>query len=501
MRLLIAQFSHETNTFSPVPTSMARFCREGETPLKGEDAIAYYRGTGTCMGGFLEVAESVGAEIVVPIAANAPPSGPVDRATYEACAKAITDAVAKGGFDGLMLDLHGAMVAEHVEDGEGELLRRIRAIDKTVPIAVALDMHANIYADLVSLSTVISGYHLYPHTDMAETARRAGSLLLRTISGEIRPVMAFANVPMLPHVMAEGTHQSPNKDLQGMAAGFEDSGAALSASLFVGFAHADIREAGLSAVVVTDGDPAGAQRLLDELLRKAWSERQAFVFAVEPLQASVGRAKALPAAAEPIFLLDHYDNCASGGTMDTTAMLAEILRQELEDVAFFGIYDPQSVREAIAAGVGARIRLEIGGKLDMPALGRPNPPLSVEGVVKTISIGSFKSRSASNFGVRVVLGPSVVLDTGKVEIVLLSKHVEPTSIDMLGVLGIDPRRKRFVAIKSRVHWRADLGTLAGAIVECAGLGVCTSNYDEISFRNLRRPIYPLDPDTLWPRNA
>ena len=130
MRFLIAQFSHETNTFSPVPTRIERFCREGDTPLFGKAAIAHYRGTGTCMGGFLEVAASVGAEIAVPIAASAPPSGPVERDTYEVCAKAITDAVAKGGFDGLMLDLHGAMVAEHVEDGEGELLRRIRAIER-----------------------------------------------------------------------------------------------------------------------------------------------------------------------------------------------------------------------------------------------------------------------------------------------------------------------------------------------------------------------------------
>jgi len=202
----------------------------------------------------------------------------------------------------------------------------------------------------------------------------------------------------------------------------------------------------------------------------------------------------------PIFLLDHYDNCASGGTMDTTAVLAEILRQGLEDVAFFGIYDPQAVREAIAAGIGARAKLSIGGKLALPALGRPNPPLHVEATVKTISIGSFTSRSASNRGVKTVLGPTVVLDTGKVEIVLLSKHVEPTAIDMLSVLGIDPCAKRFVAIKSRVHWRADLGKLAGAIVECAGLGVCTSNYDEITFKNVRRPIFPLDPDTTWPRN-
>ncbi|MBV8427064.1 MAG: MlrC C-terminal domain-containing protein, partial [Hyphomicrobiales bacterium] len=284
------------------------------------------------------------------------------------------------------------------------------------------------------------------------------------------------------------------------AARWEKEGTALSAALFVGFSHADIREAGLSAVVTTDGDPMAARRLVDELLHEAWTARHDFVFKVEPLAQSVARAKAMPTDKAPIFLLDHYDNCASGGTMDTTAVLAEILRQGLEDLAFFGIYDPQAVQEAIAAGVGSRVKLSIGGKLALPALERPNPPLTVEATVKTISIGSFTSRSASNRGVKTVLGPTVVLDTGKVEIVLLSKHVEPTAIDMLSVLGIDPRTKRFVAIKSRVHWRADLGKLAGAIVECAGLGVCTSNYDEVTFKNVRRPIFPLDPDTTWPRN-
>ena len=320
----------------------------------------------------------------------------MERGTYEACVKAITDAVAKGGFDGLLLDLHGAMVAEHVEDGEGELLRRIRAIDAKVPIALALDMHANIYDDIVKLSTVIAGYHLYPHTDMAETARRAGALLVKAIRGEARPVMAWANVPMLPHVMAEGTHQAPNKDLQEKAARWENDGSALSAALFVGFSHADIREAGLSAVVTTDGDLVAARRMVDELLHQAWAARRDFVFTVEPLRTSVARAKAMAPEKGPIFLLDHYDNCASGGTMDTTAVLAEILRQELEDVAFFGIHDPQAVQQAIAAGVGARVKLAIGGKTALPSLGRPNPPLEVEATVKTISIGSFTSRSASN---------------------------------------------------------------------------------------------------------
>jgi microcystin degradation protein MlrC len=496
MRLLIAQLSHETNTFSPVPSPLARFCPRGEL-LKGDAAVRHYRGTGTCMGGYLDVAARANAEVVVPVAASAPPSGRVETDCYETCAGLIVEAVKAGGFDGILLDLHGAMATEAHDDGEGELLRRIRAVDPTTPIAVALDMHANIFDDIVRLSTVVAGYHEYPHTDMAETARRAGDILVRAIRGEVRPVMAWGNAPMLPHVMAQGSYREPNKGLQELCRGWEESGEALAASLFVGFPHADVPEAGLSALVVTDGNKDGAQGMVDTLLRQAWDARQDFVFQVEPLAESVARAKAIPEGERPTVLLDHYDNCASGGSMDTTRVLGEILRQGLEDVAFFGIFDPAAVEQCIAAGIGTEIELEIGGRLPLPSLALPNPPLKLKGTVKTISAGTFTSRSRSNAGVRVFMGPTVVLDTGRVEIVLLSKHMEPTSADMLSILGIDPRRKRYLAIKSRVHWRADIGRICGEVVECAGLGVCTSEYDQVRFEKVRRPIFPLDADVAF----
>lgn len=498
MRLMIAGLSHETNTFSPVPTPLSRFCPDGETLLRGEAAIAYFRGTGTVIGGYLDVATSTGAEIVVPVVAVAPPSAAVERAAFETISDLIVSAVTNEIFDGLLLDLHGAMVVEGFEDGEGELLRRIRAVRPNVPIAVSLDMHANVFAPMVDLSTVISGYHLYPHTDEADTARRAASILLRTIAGEIEPVMAWGNVPMIPHTMAQGTHAGPNKFLQELVTTWERQGRALSASLFVGFPLADVAQAGLSVVVATDGDPVEAQAMVDELLSAAWARREEFRFEIEPLPESIARAKVLADAASPIFLIDHYDNCASGGSMDTTKVLAEIMRQDLDDVVFFGIYDPEAVEIAMRAGIGSEIEIEIGGKFELAALGVPNPPLKVKGSVKTLSMGTFTSRSPSDYGVRVHMGRTAVLDTGKVEIVLLSRHAEPYSMDMLTAIGIDPRCRRFVAIKSRHHWRADLGTIAAGSVDCAGLGVCTSDYGELTFTNIRRPIYPLDLDTRWP---
>jgi microcystin degradation protein MlrC len=493
MRLLIAMMKHETNTFSPVPTPLARF-GHGPGPLYGEAAVRAYRGTGTGLGAYLDLAEREGAEIVLPIAAGASPSGPVEDAAYAEITERICAAAAAGGFDGIMLDLHGAMVTQSLEDGEGQFLKRLRAIDPVTPIAVALDMHANLYDEIIANATVVTGYRTYPHIDTYETAWLAGEILLRAIRGEVRPVMAWGNMPMLPHVMRQGTDDHPNRELQHRCAAMHADGA-LAASLFTGFPHADIVNAGLSAVVVTDGDRDLAGRLRDELLDRAWVEREAFVYQIEPLNEAVARAQGMPPRLPgegPVVLLDHYDNCASGGTMDTTAVLAEILRQGLEDVAAFAIYDPQVVRQAIAAGIGARVTLSIGGKIAMPAIPATSPPLTVTGMVKTISAGRYKNRGPMARGVEMDMGPSVVLDTGTAEIVLISRHVEPSDLNCLLSLGIDPMQKRYVMLKSRIHWRAGLGPLAKAVVDCAGVGVCTSDYGQLEFKKVRRPIYPLD---------
>src|SRR6516165_5410864 len=209
MRLLIAMMKHETNTFSPVPTPLERF-----GPLYGENAIRTYRGTGTGLGAYLDLAKHESAEVVLPIAAGASPSGPVEDGAYAHITDAICDAVARGGFDGIMLDLHGAMVTQSLEDGEGEFLRRLRAIDARTPIAVSLDMHANLYDAIIANATVVTGYRTYPHIDTYETAKLAGEILLRAMRGEVRPVMAWRNEPMLPHVMRQGTDDHPNKELQ-----------------------------------------------------------------------------------------------------------------------------------------------------------------------------------------------------------------------------------------------------------------------------------------------
>jgi len=491
MRLVIAQVKHETNTFSPVPTPLARFAHGAPLPLEGPAVRDAYKGTGTALGAFIDLAEQAGAEAVYPVAGNAAPSAPVEDEAYEAMAGRIVAAVAKG-CDAVLLDLHGAMVTRSFDDGEGELLARIRRIAPSVPIGVALDMHTNLFPAMGQHATVIAGYQTYPHVDMYETGVRAATPILKSS----RPTMAFGHRPMLPHVMRQSSLDSPNREIQARAKEMERQGA-LAASFFVGFPHADIPYAGSSAVVVTDGDARKARSLCDELLDMAWNARRQFVYEVEPLEKSLLRAKEMGGskAGGPVMLLDHYDNCASGGTMDTMAVLGGILDAGLADVAAFAVFDPRAVEQMQRAGVGARVTIPLGGNLEMPALGLKGKPRQVTGNVRRIIGGIYRNEGPMARGELADMGAAAVLDTGKVEIAVISRHVEPHDIASFRALGIDPAGKRYVMLKSRVHWRAGLGPMARAVVECAGEGVCTSDYSQLQFRRVRRPVYPLDPDT------
>ncbi len=489
MRLVIAQMKHETNTFSPVPTPLARFGHGRDAPWEGQEALEEFKGTGTALGAFIELAEQAGAEIVLPVAAQAWPSGRVAQDAYELIAGKIVDAVAKG-CDAVLLDLHGAMVTDRLDDGEGELLARLRRVAPRVPIGVAHDMHANFFPGTGRCATALAGYQTYPHVDMYETGVRAAAPIFSLLKNNCHPTLAFGHKPMLPHVMRQSSLDSPNREIQARAQEMEKKGA-LSASFFVGFPHADIPYAGSSAVVVTNGDPELARRYCDELLEMAWAAREKFLYQPEGLRLSIEKASQLKA--KPVVLLDHYDNCASGGTMDTMTVLAAILEARLEGVAAFAICDPAAVAQMKEAGAGAQVTLSLGGKMDMPSLGLKGEPLSVSGTVKRIVEGRFRNEGPMGRGELMDMGASAVLDTGRVEIVVISRQIEPYDMGAWRHLGIDPAAKRYVMLKSRVHWRAGLGDIAQAVIECAGTGVCTSDYSQLNFRRVRRPVFPLDP--------
>jgi microcystin degradation protein MlrC len=488
MRFVIAMMKHETNTFSPVATPYESFANHAA--YTGEDAYHAFKGTNTPMAAFIDLAEKENAEIVTPIAAEAWPSGTVQAGAYQRITDVICDAVGKG-CDALFLDLHGAMVSQSTDDGEGTLLERIRSIAPKLPIAVALDLHANLTAKMVANCTTIAGYTTYPHVDMYAAGLRAGRIVIGMLQGKLNPTMAWTGCPMLPHTLRMGTDDAPMGDLVAEAKTLEEK-EALAVTVFGGFPLADFQEAGLSVVVVTDDDQNLAGDLSRGLADKAWARRHEFVYQAKPLAESVAQAAELKEG--PILLIDHADNCASGGTQDTMAVVAEVMRQGLKDVAVGAIRDAEAVQKMIEAGVGSTVTLLLGGKMDMPSIDRKGEPLEVTGTVKVISDGEFVVRGPMYTGVKMNMGKTAVLDTGPIQFVVIENNHEPFDLGMFRSVGIEPTTTQYLLLKSRIHYRAGFMPIAKHIVECSGVGVTGSDYSQFKFEKVRRPIFPLDPD-------
>jgi len=487
MRLLLAMMKHETNTFSPIPTDLARF--RDWALVEGAAVAETFAGTNHPLAAYIDLAREAGAEIVTPIAAEAMPSGPVEAETYDYMRSRILDALRSGPFDGAMLDLHGAMVVEGEPDGEGGLLEAMREIAPKLPIVVTCDLHTNMTDRMMDNCTAMIGYKTYPHVDMYEVGAQVGKILFRTLKGEVNPVMSWGQVSLLAQTLRMGTADSPMGPLQEKAREEERAGA-LAVSVFGGFPLADIADAGVSAVVVSDGDAAAAQAARDRLLEAVWSERENFIYKGEPLDQALARAKALEEG--PILLLDHADNTGSGGTQDTMAVIAEVLRQGLKDVAVAAVWDPEAVRIMAEAGPGAEVTLDLGGKTDMPSIGAKGRPLRVTGRVRTLSDGRWIVRGPMYTGVEVNTGPTAVLEVEGLRIVVVSKHHEPWDLGIFTSVGIEPQHCRYLLLKSRIHYRAGFAPLAKATIACDGEGVTTSDNSQLKFENIRRPIFPLD---------
>jgi microcystin degradation protein MlrC len=402
---------------------------------------------------------------------------------------AIVGAV-RNGCDAAFLALHGAMVCEHVDDGEGELLRRIRAVAPTLPIAVGLDFHAHMTARMVDNATVIAGYCTYPHVDMGATAERAGRTLRRALAGEIAPVMVWGSRPMMTSTLVHTPSRQPMKDIMDMAMGAEASGAVLNASVFGGFPHADIPHISCSAVIVCDRRTDEGQVLLDRLLGMAWDRRASFLYEGAPLAAQIAHARTLGDG--PIVLVDHGDNTASGGTQDVMSVIEEVMKQGLQDVVAGPIADPASVARILAAGTAASVTLPLGGRIDMPQIGLRGKPLTVTGKVVRITDGEFVVTGPMATGTRVRMGKTAVLDTGAMQIVVSEGRSEPFDTGVFTHCGVDPRLKRYVLIKSRQHFRAGFEPIARHIVLCDGDGVTSSDLRLFNYRNRPRPLYPFE---------
>ncbi|BCQ27823.1 M81 family metallopeptidase (plasmid) [Caballeronia sp. NK8] len=488
MKFLIARMNHETNTFSPVATPLEAFGRDG--PCYGDDAYRENAGMRTAMSAFIDAAKREHAEIVTPISASANPSGRVAAAAYDAICQSIVDAAQ--GCDAVLLDLHGAMVAENSPDGEGDLLERVRRALPHAPIAVSLDLHANVTQKIIDNADVITSFKTYPHVDMYESGEHAARLLLDLIHGDAKPVIAWAQPPLLTHTLRSSTAEGAMKRAVDAARAAEDEDGVLAVSVLSGFSLADIASPCISVVVVANGERAKAQEVADRIARQIWAERDEFVYRSAPLAQSIREGAALARETDkPVLLLDHGDNCMSGGTCDTTDAFEEALRQGLDGIVVGPLCDPEAVATLFEAGEGATVTVGIGNKLASVA-SRGKPPLDVTGVVRALTDGEYIISGPTYTGQRAYMGRAAVLETAAARILVTERTHEPWDLGVFESVGIDPRGARFLILKSRMYCRPVFVPIAGGLVECDSRGVTSSDYGLFSFDNLGRPVYPLD---------
>src|SRR5262245_13754338 len=479
-------FSHETNTFSTIPTDRRQF--EARDLRYGGEILEAYRGTGTCLGGMIDAASDHAIALVPSIAAAASPAGLVVKAVFaETKARLLGDLSAAGPLDGVLLDLHGAMVPEGLEDGEGDLLGAVRElVGPQVPVAVTLDFHANVSDAMVRHATLLHGYKTYPHVDMAERGREATLRLADVASGRLRPTVALRRPPLLPPIAGQLTTRGPMRRLYDLAEAMEREPRVVSISIFAGFPLADIHDAGLSVYVVTDDDPALAERLADELTAEAWTRRREFIHAAAPVAEAVARAQAIDG--RPVILADIADNTGGGAGGDTTEILRELLRVGARGATVACLWDPAAAQACVAAGVGATITVEVGGKID-PSHGAP---LTVTGRVRTLSDGRFVYKGPMMRGLEGRVGPTAVLDVNDVKIILISHRRQALDPEMIRFVGIDPLAEKILVVKSSIHYRAAFEPIARAILEVDAPGLSSSNLGRFAFTRVRRPIFPLD---------
>jgi microcystin degradation protein MlrC len=492
MKILIARMNHETNTFSPVATPLEAFGRNG--PAYGEEAYRENKGMQTAMSAFIDAAERAGAEIVTPVSASANPSGPVSADAYDAICHAIVDATR--GCDAVMLDLHGAMVAENSNDGEGDLLERVRAALPNAPIAVALDLHANVTQKMIDNANVMVSFKTYPHVDMYECGAHAARLFFDLIDGRARPVIAWSQPPLLTHTLRSASAAGAMKRAVEAAQAAEHDGM-LAVSVLAGFSLADIAMPCISVVVVGDGDREAAARVAERIARQIWDEREEFFYRSPPLAESVAEGAVLARGADkPVLLLDHGDNCMSGGTCDTMDAYEEAIRQGMTGIVMGPLCDPEAVAKLLAAGVGATVTLEVGNKLAGRAA-RPRPPVRLTGVVRALTDGEYVISGPTYTGQRAHMGRAAVLDVGVARIVLTERTHEPWDLGVFESVGIDPRGASFLILKSRMYCRPVFVPIAQGLVECDSRGVTSSDFGLFEYGNVRRPVYPLDVDVEW----
>lgn len=497
MKLASGGIQHETNTFAVTPTTLADFVRDsncGDNLEGGRMIFDRFRGTGTIHGGYIAGAEAAGAQLIPLLCARAQPSGIVQEQAFAVMRDRLLSRLEQAmPVDGLLLDLHGAMVTEEHPDAEGALLEAVRElVGPDLPVVVTLDLHANISPRMAALSTVIIGFDTYPHVDMAERGDEAARLLARIVRGEVTPVQEYRQLPLLTLPPMQCTLREPMSSLMQSVHLREQEPGVLTATVSMGFPYADIPDAGVSILVTADGDRAIAASHANALAQQLWDLRDDLQPQLTTIEQAMEYART-HSGGGPVLFADGSDNPGGGAPCDGTVALAALIKADFHGAAVGVLYDPETARQAHEAGVGATIRVRLGGKTD----DRHGSPIEADAEVRALSDGRFVYRGPMMRGVEDSLGLTAALAIGGVEVVVSSVRRQCLDAEMLRIVGVEPESRRLIVLKSAVHFRADFGPMASAIFDADTPGVHRPDFACLQYQNVRRPISPLDPQLSW----
>ncbi len=493
-RVLVAQFMHETNTFSKLPTTLDDYRRRWL--IEGEAMVPRFKGTKNEVGGYIDATTRYGWQPVWGAAANATPSGTLTKETWEAIRDMIVGTARRAGtLDGICLSLHGAMVTATEDDAEGALLEALRdLVGPDVPIVATLDLHANATARMADNANALVSYRTYPHIDGYERAVQAAALCQEAMSGTRKPRCLLVQPAMLEGAdHGRTTQPGQMRDLLAKADAFEKEPGINVVSIQAGFTWSDIPYTGPSIAV--SYEPAAeprARAIAHELIDDIWRRRDETIAntAYRSIADGIAAARAGTGAGKkgPLVIADGTDNPGGGGYNDTTPVLQALIDAKIDNVGFGTIYDPAAVQQAVKAGVGAEIEVALGGHTDQ-SMGKP---IQAKAIVKMLSDGVFRNDGPMNAGVETNMGPTAVLRIGGIDVVTISNRIQTIDLQVFLSQGIDPATRNVLVVKSVQHFRAAYGPIAREVVVVDSGGICSPDISRLKFKKLRRPIWPLD---------
>ena len=457
----IVSLWQETNTYSSRPTTLEDFA--GFELLHRKAVAEQHSGTRSVIGGMLD---ADAFEVVPVFSAGAWPAGPADWATLEELfGRLERELLAAGRLDGILLNLHGAMVCEGVDDVELETVRLIRKVVGGVPLAAVHDLHGNPSPELVDNCEVVIAYDTYPHVDMYERGAEAAALLAEMLDGrELRTVIG--KVPLLSCPLAQATAEPPMRDLQAKALQIADEAGMRRISLLPGFPYSDVERAGFSVLVVHDADRrTDSQEVAAALCAEVDARTEDFALARDNPATAVRKAIAAPQG--PVLIADVADNIGGGSPGDGTAILAELFAQHA-DGAVVLMAEPDLAREAARVGEGSEVDTDVGAKTD----NLHGSPLRVRGQVRAVTDGRYRSGGTWMTGRQFCMGTTAVVDANGVVLVAMERATPPFHSEQLTSVGIQAAEAKIIVVKGAVAWRAAYGEIAAEVIEVDTPGVC-----------------------------